>query len=169
LKSIQTEERDLTTLPNLLLVSHPITVIRSSGTIVSATVSLRYDIAHQTIEKLLVDAAIAAKPKDPFVPFLELGDYSVTYRVAGFLGEVKHLLSAHSKLRAMMLSTLHDGGIEIVSPMVMNQRQLETSKGTAEPFERKLRAWRLNSNQKVKTSVLGLKDGSRVSDKKKSV
>lgn len=36
---IQTEERDLTTLPNLFLVSHPITVLRSSGTIVSATVS----------------------------------------------------------------------------------------------------------------------------------
>jgi small-conductance mechanosensitive channel len=124
---IQTEERDLTTLPNLYLVSHPITVIRSSGTIVSATVSLGYDIAHQTIEKLLVDAALAAKLKDPFVHILELGDYSVTYRVAGFLGEVKHLLSARSKLRGMMLSTLHDGGIEIVSPMVMNQRQLENS------------------------------------------
>ncbi len=38
---IQTEERDLTTLPNLFLVSHPITVLRSSGTIVSATVSVR--------------------------------------------------------------------------------------------------------------------------------
>jgi small conductance mechanosensitive channel len=33
---IQTEERDLTTLPNLYLVTNPITVVRSSGTIVSA-------------------------------------------------------------------------------------------------------------------------------------
>lgn len=122
---IQTEERDLTTLPNLFLVSHPITVIRASGTIVSATVSLGYNISHQTIETLLVEAALAAKLKDPFVHILELGDYSVTYRVAGFLSEVKHLLSARSKLRAMMLTTLHDAGIEIVSPIVMNQRRIE--------------------------------------------
>jgi len=122
---IQTEERDLTTLPNLFLVSHPITVIRSSGTIVSATVSLGYDISHQIIDTLLVEAALAAKLTDPFVHILELGDYSVTYRVSGFLSEVKQLLSARSKLRAKMLTTLHNAGVEIVSPMVMNQRQLE--------------------------------------------
>ena len=122
---IQTEERDLTTLPNLFLVSHPITVIRSSGTIVSATVSLGYDIPHQTIDKLLVEAALAAKLNDPFVHIMELGDYAVTYRISGFLIEVKQLLSARSKLRAKMLTTLHDAGIEIVSPVVMNQRRLE--------------------------------------------
>ncbi|MBA3966179.1 MAG: mechanosensitive ion channel [Nitrospirales bacterium] len=121
---IQTEERDLTTLPNLFLVSHPITVLRSSGTIVSATVSLGYDISHQTIEKLLAEAALAADLKDPFVHIMELGDYSVTYRVSGFLEEVKQLLSARSKLRAKMLTTLHNAGIEIVSPVVMNQRRL---------------------------------------------
>lgn len=122
---IQTEERDLTTLPNLFLVSHPITVIRSSGTIVSATVSLGYDISHQIIDALLVEAALAAKLTDPFVHIMELGDYSVTYRVSGFLSEVKQLLSARSKLRAKMLTILHDAGVEIVSPVVMNQRRLE--------------------------------------------
>ena len=122
---IQTEERDLTTIPNLVLVSHPFTVIRSSGTIVSATVSLGYDISHHFIEKLLLDAAVAAKLTDPFVHIVELGDYSVTYRVAGFLGEVKQLLSTRSKLRAKMLTTLHDAGVEIVSPSFMNQRQLD--------------------------------------------
>ncbi|MCA9461904.1 MAG: mechanosensitive ion channel [Nitrospira sp.] len=122
---IQTEERDLTTIPNLVLVSHPFTVIRSSGTIVSATVSLGYDTSHQIIEDLLIDAALAAKLTEPFVQVLELGDYSVTYRVAGFLAEVKQILSARSKLRIKMLTTLHEAGIEIVSPMYMNQRQLE--------------------------------------------
>ncbi len=37
---IQTEERNLTTLPNLFVISQPITVVRASGTIISATVSL---------------------------------------------------------------------------------------------------------------------------------
>jgi hypothetical protein len=122
---IQTEERDLTTLPNLFLVSHPFTVTRSSGTIISATVSLGYDTSHEMIEKLLLEAALGAKLTDPFVHVMELGDYSVTYRVAGFLSDVKLLLSTRSKLRAKMLTTLHEAGIEIVSPSFMNQRQMD--------------------------------------------
>ena len=122
---IQTEERDLTTLPNLFLVSHPFTVIRSSGTYVSATVSLGYDTSHKIIEQLLLEAAVAAKLTDPFVHVLELGDYSVTYRVSGFLGDVKQLLTTRSKLRAKMLTTLHEAEVEIVSPSFMNQRQMD--------------------------------------------
>ena len=125
---IQTEERDLTTLPNLFLVSHPFTVVRSSGTIISATVSLGYDTSHQVIEKLLLEAALAAQLTDPFVHVLELGDYSVTYRVAGFLSEVKYLLTTRSKLRAKMLATLHEARIEIVSPSFMNQRQMDNTR-----------------------------------------
>ncbi|MEO6201684.1 MAG: mechanosensitive ion channel family protein, partial [Nitrospirales bacterium] len=86
--------------------------------------SLGYDISHKTIEKLLAEAALAANLTDPFVHIMELGDYSVTYRVSGFLVEVKQLLSARSNLRAKMLTTLHNAGIEIVSPVVMNQRRL---------------------------------------------
>lgn len=128
----------MTTLPNLFLVSHPITVLRSSGTIVSATVSLGYDIPHQTIDKLLVEAALAAKLNDPFVHIMELGDYAVTYRISGFLTEVKQLLSARSKLRAMMLTTLHNAGFEIVSPIVMNQRRLEEEIRVLPPQSTKL-------------------------------
>lgn len=135
---IQTEERDLTTLPNLFLVSHPFTVTRSSGTMVSATVSLGYDISHQIIDTLLVEAALEAKLTDPFVHILDLGDYSVTYRVSGFLSEVKQLLSARSKLRAKMLTILHDAGVEIVSPIVMNQRQLKHSDRVLPPQSTRL-------------------------------
>jgi hypothetical protein len=55
---------------------------------------------------------------------LELGDFSITYQAAGFLEEVKFLISAESKLRGCMLDALHEAGIEIVSPTFMNQRQL---------------------------------------------
>jgi small-conductance mechanosensitive channel len=120
---IQIEDRDLTTLPNLYLVSHPVTVVRASGTIVSATVSLGYDNPHSVIEPLLIAAAKRAKLEDPFMQIRELGDFSVTYRVAGFLPEVKQLLTARSNLRAMMLDTLHDAKVEIVSPTYMYQRQ----------------------------------------------
>lgn len=122
---IQTEDRDLVTIPNLYLITHPIRVIRSSGTIIWATVSLGYDIPHDRAETLLLEAARAAELEDPFVQISELGDFSVTYRIAGFLAEIKQMLTLRSKLRKTMLDTLHGSGIEIVSPAFMNQRPLQ--------------------------------------------
>jgi small-conductance mechanosensitive channel len=125
---IQTEDRDLTTLPNLYLISNPMKVVRSSGTIVSAHVSLGYDVPRAQIEGLLLEAAQTAGLAEPFVQIFELGDFSVTYRAAGLLQEVKELLPARSRLRAAMLDTLHRSGIEIVSPSFMNQRALPPEK-----------------------------------------
>jgi small-conductance mechanosensitive channel len=122
---IQTQERDLVTLPNLYLITNPIRVVRTSGTIVSATVSLGYDRRHDEIEKLLCQAAEAAQLQDGFVQVKHLGDFSITYRVNGFLADVKQILTARSRLRASMLDALHGGGVEIVSPSFMNQRQLK--------------------------------------------
>lgn len=122
---IQTERRNLTTFPNLFLVSNPVTVVRRSGTFISGTVSLGYDVPRSEIEKCLVGAAEDAGLTDPFVFVLELGDFSITYQAAGFLEEVKYLVSAESKLRECMLDSLHRAGIEIVSPTFMNQRQLK--------------------------------------------
>ena len=122
---IQTERRNLTTFPNLYLVTNPVTVVRASGTFISSTVSLGYDVPRENIEKCLLEAAENAGLTDPFVFVLELGDFSITYQAAGFLEEVKYLISAESKLRECMLDSLHRGGIEIVSPTFMNQRQLK--------------------------------------------
>jgi len=55
---------------------------------------------------------------------MDLGDFAVTYRVAGLLENVKHLLTARSRLRVAMLDHLHQGGIEIVSPNFMTTRTL---------------------------------------------
>jgi alcohol dehydrogenase YqhD (iron-dependent ADH family) len=55
----------------------------------------------------------------------ELGDFSVTYRVAGLLEDVTSLISARSRLRAAMLDVLHAENIEIVSPNFMNTRTLD--------------------------------------------
>ena len=122
---IQTERRNLTTFPNLYLVSNPVTVVRSSGTFISATVSLGYDVPREKIETALIGAAEEAGLTDPFVFVMELGDFSITYLAAGFLEETKYLISAESELRACMLDALHRAKIEIVSPTFMNQRQLK--------------------------------------------
>lgn len=122
---IQNERRNLTTFPNLYLVSNPVTVVRSSGTFIASTVSLGYDVPREKVEECLLQAAEGAELTDAFVFVLELGDFSITYQVTGFLEDVKYLISAESKLRKQMLDALHGGGIEIVSPTFMNQRQLQ--------------------------------------------
>jgi small-conductance mechanosensitive channel len=124
---IQTEYRDLVTLPNLYLVKNPVKVLRSSGTILKAEVSLGYDIPHFKVEELLLDAAKEAGLTDAFILIMKLGDFSITYRVAGMLTKVKRVITARSRLRAAMLDKLHEGGIEIVSPTLMTTRSLPPS------------------------------------------
>lgn len=121
---IQTEERELTALPNLFLITNPVTVVRSSGTLVSVSLSLGYDVPHAVVEPLLLEAAQQADLEEPFVRVMELGNFAVTYRVSGFLADIKNLLTARSNLCKMVLNLLHGNGIEIVSPSFMNQRPL---------------------------------------------
>jgi len=125
---IQTEFRDLTTLPNLYLVTNPVKVVRSSGTLVTGEVSLSYDLSRDVVQQALTAAATDAGLAEPFVHVVELGDFSVRYRVAGLLEEVKSLLSTRSRLREQMLDHLHRAGIEIVSPTFMNQRLLDSGR-----------------------------------------
>lgn len=127
---IQTEMRNLTILPNLRLVTEPLTVVRSTGTIAAATVSLGYDVSRADVVTALTTAALDSGLSDPVVQIRELGDFSVTYRVAGLLSEPRRLLSARSDLRKAMLDRLHGAGIEIVSPTFMNQRQLAQASTT---------------------------------------
>jgi len=125
---VQTEFRDLVTVPNLYMVTQPMQVVRASGTIITAEVSLGYDTPHADVSRILVDAATHAGLKDGFVHVRQLGDFSVTYRVAGLLEDVKSLISARSGLRESMLDALHAEGIEIVSPNFMNTRAISNEK-----------------------------------------
>ncbi|MEL7538906.1 MAG: mechanosensitive ion channel domain-containing protein [Pseudomonadota bacterium] len=119
---IQTEQRDLTTLPNLYLVQNPTQVMHSSGTILSVDLSLGYDVPRRKIEKVLIDAATATGLEKPYVEIRALGDFSVTYVVSGLLTELNKLIGKRRELRAHTLDGLHDAGIEIVSPTFMNTR-----------------------------------------------
>jgi small-conductance mechanosensitive channel len=121
---VQTEFRDLVAVPNHYMVTQPLHVVRASGTIIQAEVSLGYDVTHSRAAEVLCAAAEDAGLKDGFVQVRELGDFSVTYRVAGLLEDVTSLISARSRLRAAMLDALHTAGIEIVSPNFMNTRSL---------------------------------------------
>jgi len=124
---MQTESRDLLTLPNMYLTTNPVRVTRSNGTFVSGECSLGYDVPRTKIEEALLEAAGKADLTDAFVRITTLGDFSVVYKVYGMVKEIKTVLSATSRLHGHMLDALHEADIEIVSPNFMNQRQIGDS------------------------------------------
>ena len=121
---IQSEDRDLITLPNLYVVTNPVKVVHSSGTLISADVAIGYDVHRRQVAELLNSAAEAADLRDPFVLITELGDFAVHYRVSGFLSDVGNIVSKRSRLKAKILDSLHDASVEVMTPTVMAQRPL---------------------------------------------
>lgn len=119
---IQTENRDLITIPNLYLATNPVRTTRSSGTFIASICSLGYDVNRVVIEKALIKATEVAGLKDGFVRITDLGDFSVVYKTFGLLEDVKTIITAESRLNACVLDALHAANIEIVSPNFMNQR-----------------------------------------------
>jgi small-conductance mechanosensitive channel len=121
---VQTEFRDLVTVPNLFMVTQPLHVVRKSGTIVGCKLTLGYDVHHERVEEILLAAASRVGLKDAFVQVTDLGDFSISYRIAGLLEDVQSLITARSDLRKSVLDALHGAGIEIVSPNFMNTKAL---------------------------------------------
>lgn len=122
---VQTEQSDLVTIPNIHMVTYPVKVVRNTGTIVAIEISLGYDIPRQQISKQLILASEDAGLAEGFVQIRNLGDFSVTYRIAGHLKDTSNLLSVRSKLYNAVLDRLHADNIEIVSPSFMNTRAIK--------------------------------------------
>ena len=121
---IQSEDRDTIALPNLFLITNPIKVVDASGTLISAEISIGYDTHRRRIRELLLQAAESAGLTEPFVQIVDMGDFSVRYKITGFLEDTKSIVSMRSDLKAQMLDTIHQAGIEIMTPSVMNQRPI---------------------------------------------
>lgn len=121
---IQGEDRNLTCLPNLYLLTNPVKVYNPSGTIVSVDLSLGYELPWEEVESILSRAAENAGLEEPFVLLKSLGDFSVTYSACGLLAENRTFLSARSKLIANILDAMRDAKVEIVSPNFMNTRNV---------------------------------------------
>ncbi|NKB99246.1 MAG: mechanosensitive ion channel [Pseudomonadales bacterium] len=121
---IQSEDRDTVTLPNIFVITNPVKVVDQSGTLISAQVSIGYDVHREQVRIQLREAAERVGLRDPFVQILGLGDHAVEYKITGFLDDVSKLVSKKTELKGAMLDTLHEANIEVMSPTVMNQRQI---------------------------------------------
>lgn len=122
---LQTEERAFVSIPNSYLIKNPVSATHASGTVVSVSLSIGFDVYHGTVETLLLQAAEKADLEKPFVNILELGNIAVTYRISGFLEETKNYVSFKSRLFASVLDELHSQHIEIMSPNIMAQRPVD--------------------------------------------
>lgn len=124
---IQTRQRALVHIANSYLITNPVEVIRSSGTLISAEVSIGYDVHHATVEQHLKEAALKAGLSDAFVHIIALGDFSVNYKVSGMLEDTKSMLTTESLLYGATLDELHSHDIEIMSPNMIAPRAVDPS------------------------------------------
>ncbi len=122
---VQTEARTLIHVANSFLVTHPVEVVRTSGTLISAQVSIGYDVHHGVIEQYLIQAAEAVELTDAFVHVTELGNYSINYKVSGLLLDTKSMITATSLLHSAILDELHNHDIEIMSPKMIAPREVD--------------------------------------------
>lgn len=120
---VQQVNRDVVSIPNLLLVQKTVKVTRRDGTFINLAVSLGYSLDHMEVEEALKEAALSCKLVDPFVFIEEFLDHAIRYRLYGLLEETTERLSKASELHKAVLSTLHEKGMEIASPTLMDRRE----------------------------------------------
>ena len=124
---IQSENRELVAIPNATFLSNAVVVSQSSGSMVYTTLSLGYEVSHNQVRPLMLQAAELSGLTDPFVHITQLGDFAVTYKVSGLLNDVQLILTAKSLLNQNILDVLHRSGIEIVSPSIARHIQQSES------------------------------------------
>lgn len=122
---IQLEDSNFITIPNLFISSNPVKLTRKTNTVISTVVSLGYDVSQIKITECLKQAAFEAGLKDPYVYITQLGDFSVSYKIHGFLEDSSKYFTMNSLLNSKVIDVLHANNIEIVSPSFMNQRKAD--------------------------------------------
>lgn len=122
---IQLEDSNFITIPNLYIANNPVKLTRKTNTVISTSVSLGYDVSRTKIEETLMEAAISIGLTDPYVYITNLGDFSVNYKIHGFLDDSSKFFNTSSLLNGKVMDKLHERGIEIVSPTFMNQRRVD--------------------------------------------
>lgn len=121
---IQLADSNFVTIPNLYLATRPLKNTRKSDTVISTEVSLGYDVSRKIISEALKEGATKTGLTKPYVYIISLGDFSVVYRISGFLEDTSNYFTTSYSLNKYILDALHKRNIEIVSPNFINQRQV---------------------------------------------
>lgn len=128
---IRTRKNEIMTIPNSNMMSSQTSNFTLSaqryGVIVHTKITIGYDEPWHKIENLLLEAAdrtdgIKKDPK-PFVRITTLDDFYVEYEINGCTDRAKTMPAVYSTLHQNILDTMHDAGVEIMSPHIEAQRR----------------------------------------------
>ncbi len=128
---IRTRKNEIVTIPNSNMMSSQTSNFTLSaqryGVIVHTKITIGYDEPWHKIESLLLEAAdrtdgIKKDPK-PFVRITTLDDFYVEYEINGCTDRAKTMPVVYSTLHQNILDTMHDAGVEIMSPHIEAHRR----------------------------------------------
>ena len=127
---IRTRKNEVITIPNSNLMNSQTSnftfAARNYGVIVHTKVTIGYDMQHEVIENLLLDAAkdtpmIQKKPL-PYVRVTALDDFYVEYEINAYTTRSDKLSDIYSTLHQNILDHFHHAGVEIMSPHIFAHR-----------------------------------------------
>lgn len=127
---LRTRKNEVITIPNSNLMSSQTSnftfAAENYGIIVHTKVTIGYDIQHQLIEQLLLDAAKATPllqtTPPPYVRVTALDDFYVEYEINAFTTHSAKLSDIYSELHQNILDHFHRAGVEIMSPHIFAHR-----------------------------------------------
>lgn len=121
---IQTLKNVIVSIPNSMVLTNNIINYSKNmgqrGLLVHTSVTIGYDVPWQTVNELLVAAAMKtehiAEAPTPFVLQTSLDDNYVSYEVNGWTRSPEELPAIYSELHANILDEFHGQQVEITSP-----------------------------------------------------
>ena len=127
---IRTRKNEVITIPNSTLMNSQTSnftfAAENYGVIVHTKVTIGYDMQHELIENLLLEAAtdtpLILKKPQPFVGVTALDDFYVEYEINAYTTHSDRLSQIYSKLHQNILDHFHEAGVEIMSPHIFAHR-----------------------------------------------
>ena len=121
---IRTIKNEDVTIPNANIInSHLWNYTRNAsnlGLILHTSVTIGYDVPWETVNKLLIKAALKTtltqKNPKPFVLQKSLDDFYVNYEINAYTKQPKKMALIYSELHKNILEAFNAAGIEILSP-----------------------------------------------------
>ena len=121
---IRTRRNVEISVPNATVLSGAIinysAMARRGGVILSATVTIGYDVPWVTVHELLVTAALRTvdvlKEPRPFVLQTSLNDFNVSYEINAYITDSRKWDDILSRLHSAIQDSFNEAGVEIMSP-----------------------------------------------------
>ena len=159
---LETLNSEIIEIPNNTVIADKIINYSKSGAFaVNVDVGIGYYVPNELVKTLLIDAARDTKDIEddprPNVLLMNMGDYSITYRLRGFTTNAKAMLRVRSNLMASVHTQFYKHGVEILSPwyLVKREEAIPTSEKISKGWE---------ASEKEGKEVLEKETGKKITD-----